>query len=147
MKAAICESPLDQCCPDKACPNNEPCYGGPLVPICAGIIMEPHNQCAVDQCTQDADCAQGQVCAPAGTLGRKIRACLAAGCKVDADCNAAPGGVCAPVQEPCCGVAAGLYCVYPGGGCRSNTDCPGGQYCEIDGKQAVCKDGAPACPA
>jgi Cys-rich repeat protein len=109
--------------------------------------MEPFNQCAIDQCGQDADCLNGQICGLAGTLGRQIRACLPAGCKVDADCTAAPGGICAPVKEPCCGTSAGLACVYPAAGCRQNADCGDGQYCQPDGTTAVCKAGAPICPA
>ena len=108
--------------------------------------MAPHNQCAVDQCTKDADCATGQVCGLAGALGAEIRACLQAGCKVDGDCAARAGGTCAPVSEPCCGVNAGLYCVYPGGGCRKNADCPATQYCRITGVAAACQTGAPVCP-
>lgn len=146
VKATVCSSPLDQCCAALPCPGNVPCYAGPLVPICAGVAMEPHNQCAVDQCTQDADCADGQLCAPAGTLGLEIRACLPAGCKLDADCNVSPGGACAPVAEPCCGTIAGLYCVYPGGGCRKNADCPSNQYCQVTGDSAACVPGGPLCP-
>lgn len=148
VKTTTCASDLDQCCADKPCPNNEPCYQGPLVPFCGGVQMEPHNQCATDQCAQDADCAPDQICGLAGTLGRLIRACVPAACKVDADCTALPGGLCAPVQSPCCGSVTGLYCVYPGaGGCRSDADCAAGKYCDVDGKQATCHDGTPICPA
>jgi hypothetical protein len=147
MKATTCGSDLDQCCTDKPCPNNEPCYTGPLVPYCGGVPMEPHNQCATDQCAQDADCAPSQICVLAGTLGRLIRACVPAACKVDADCTALPGGLCAPVQSPCCGSVAGLYCVYPAaGGCRRDADCSPNQYCDVDGNQATCHEGAPVCP-
>jgi hypothetical protein len=145
VKATVCGSTQDQCCAGKPCPGNVPCYAGPLVPFCAGIPMEPYNQCAVDQCTQDAECASGQICALAGTLGVKIRACVAAACKTAADCTTVPGGVCAPVQDPCCNTTAGLYCVYPGG-CRSNADCGPGQYCQASGDQATCQTGAPICP-
>ncbi|MFT3766484.1 MAG: hypothetical protein QM820_13370 [Minicystis sp.] len=146
VKTSTCGSDLDQCCADKPCPNGEPCYDGPLVPICAGVPIQPHNQCAVDQCSQDVDCADGQICAPAGVLGLKIRACVTADCKVDADCNLVPGGMCAPVQEPCCGTSAGLFCVYPNGGCRSNADCPSAQFCQTSGSQATCQTGSPICP-
>jgi hypothetical protein len=155
-KAVTCDSPgLDQCCPTMGvtCPNNAPCYAGPLLPFCAGIPMQPHNQCAVDQCTQDADCTSGQICTLAGTLGRKIRACMTASCKLDADCVADPGGICAPVMEPCCGVVAGLFCVYPNSGCRSNADCPPlspqmPRYCQPDATTGVaaCQSGGPICP-
>ena len=108
--------------------------------------MEPYNQCAVDQCSQDADCAPGQICGLSGALGVEIRACLTATCKVDGDCADMPGGTCAPVREPCCGTTAGLYCVYPNGGCRSDADCPAMEFCKILGAAAVCQTGAPICP-
>ena len=137
------------------CPNNAPCYVGPLVPVCAGIPMPPHNQCGVDQCAKDVDCATGQICAPVGTLGVKIRACVNAHCKLDADCTAYPGGICAPVQDPCCGAIAGLFCDYPNnGGCRKSSDCPAlpnhpSRYCAPDPTSGVasCQDGGPICPA
>lgn len=145
-KATLCGSAFDQCCAGMPCPDDQPCYAGPLVPYCAGVPMEPYNQCAVDQCAQDADCAQGQICGTAGALGQQIRACVSAGCKVDADCASAPGGVCAPIAEPCCGTLAGLYCVYPNGGCRSNADCDPASFCQITGASATCQPGGPVCP-
>src|SRR5262249_54750436 len=98
---------------------------GPLVPVCTGAPVPVHNACGVDQCAKDVDCAPGQLCAPADVLGLEIRACITAGCKLDADCTAHPGGTCAPVQAPCCNAPAGLFSVSPhDGGCRKNTDCP-----------------------
>lgn len=144
--AAACGSQLDQCCPDQPCAGGEACLPSPLVPLCVGIAMEPHNQCATDQCSDDKDCGAAQICAPAGTLGRRIRACLPAGCKTDSDCTAGVGGVCAPVQEPCCNNVAGLYCRYPGTGCRKNGDCPSTQYCDVSSGAAVCTTGSPLCP-
>jgi hypothetical protein len=144
--AVDCASALDQCCATKPCANGEACYAGPLVPVCSGMAQEPYNRCAMDQCSQDADCVASQICAPAGTLGMKIRTCVAARCKLDADCTAAPGGVCAPVAEPCCGTSAGLACVYPSGGCRSSADCASSEYCDVVGDTASCQPGAPVCP-
>jgi len=96
----------------------------------------------------DADCGAGNLCAPAGTLGRKVRACAPAPCKVNGDCAAEPGGSCAPVRDPCCGADVGLRCVYPSDGCRESADCESGSYCEpgTDGR-ARCVSGAPTCPA
>jgi hypothetical protein len=147
QKATVCGVPaLDQCCAGMPCADNAPCYAGPLVPLCAGIPMPAHNQCAVDQCSQDADCAAGQLCGLAGTLGAEIRSCVPAACKVDGDCAASAGGVCAPVNEPCCGVSAGLSCVYPIGGCRRNDDCGPMAYCQVTGAAATCQTGSPVCP-
>lgn len=143
--ATTCGSTFDQCCPGTPCADDAPCLAAPLVPYCAGIPMEPYNQCAVDQCAQDADCAPGQICSVAGTLGHQIRACVSAGCKVDADCDASPGGVCAPIADPCCGTFAGLSCVYSGG-CRSNADCDPTSFCQISGASATCQSGSPVCP-
>ncbi len=151
-----CTSSLNQCCPSSMpCPDGAPCYLGPLVPVCAGVVMQPHNQCAVDQCSKDADCAADRICALAGTLGLEIRACVAAYCMLDTDCAAHPGGTCAPAQDPCCSASAGLFCVYPGnGGCRSDADCPAisghpSRYCWPDATSGIasCQDGGPVCPA
>jgi hypothetical protein len=155
VKATGCTGALDQCCPSaNACPDQEPCYVGPLVPVCAGTPTPAHNQCGLDQCAKDVDCAPNQICAPAGTLGLAINACVFAYCKVDADCTAHPGGVCAPVTAPCCAASAGLFCEYPGeGGCRQAGDCPAlfgapERYCAPDPTSgtASCESGAPVCP-
>lgn len=153
IESTTCGSTLDQCCAGMPCPNDEVCVAGPLVPICVGVVMEPHNLCAVDQCSVDADCGPTQVCAPKGALGLQIRACVNAGCKVDADCGDKPGGICAPVQNSCCGSLAGLFCVYPENGCRTDADCPPdsthpSRYCATDDTThtASCKDGSPVCP-
>ncbi len=155
VKATGCTSPLDLCCPaTMTCPDQEPCYVGPLVPVCAGTVMPPHNQCGADQCAKDVDCAPGQVCAPAGTLGLEVNACVYAHCKVDTDCTAHSGGVCAPVMEPCCAATAGLFCTYSSmGGCRTSYDCPAlpnepMRYCLPDPTSgtATCVAGAPVCP-
>lgn len=106
--------------------------------------MQPANVCAADQCQSDADCGSSSICAPAGTMGVQVKACVYAACKVDADCRAVAGGICAPVLDPCCNAVQSLLCVYPGG-CRSNADCPNG-YCRSDGHTASCQPGAPACP-
>jgi hypothetical protein len=154
--ATTCDAPgLDQCClPDMPCPNNEPCLAGPLVPFCTGVQIQPYNQCAVDQCSKDADCATSQICGLAGALGLRIRACLYAACKLDTDCTAHPGGICAPVKQPCCGATAGLFCIYPSSnGCRTDADCPPiaghpSRYCAPDSTTGVaaCQDGTPICP-
>src|SRR5262249_30646036 len=101
VQATTCTSSYDQCCPStkNLCAAGAPCYAGPLVPLCTGAPMAMHNQCGVDQCAKDLDCAPGQICVPAGAFGFEIRACFDAYCKVDADCTAHAGGVCAPVQD------------------------------------------------
>jgi hypothetical protein len=111
--------------------------------------MAPHNQCGVDQCAKDVDCAANQICAPAGTVGLEIRACINAHCKLDYDCIAHPGGICAPAQDPCCVATDGLFCVYPAnGGCRKSAQCGQGQYCLPDTATGVasCQIGGPICP-
>jgi hypothetical protein len=147
--ATMCMNPVqDQCCDDKPCPNGEPCYLGPLVPYCGGIVgPDNYNQCAVDQCASDGECPEGFICAIAGTIDRKIRACVYAPCKVDADCGDFPGGYCAPVVDSCCGAVGGLYCVYPNnGGCLKDGDCPVGQFCVLGEKTATCSPSPMPCP-
>jgi hypothetical protein len=149
--ATSCTGSLDQCCPatQHLCPKGAPCYLGPLVPVCTGIPLQPHNQCGIDQCAKDVDCAPGQICALAGTLGLLIRACVNAHCKVNADCTAHPGGICAPVEDPCCTASDGLFCVYPADGCRKDADCGSQHYCAPNPTTGVasCQGGTPVCPA
>src|SRR5438552_2543479 len=69
------------------------------------------------------------ICAPAGAYG-PVRTCVVAHCKTSADCDVKAGGVCAPIQNPCCKLPQGLACVYPGG-CQKLADCKNNQYCTI----------------
>lgn len=142
----------DECCTSADCAAGK-CYLSTDIPYCGGPAMATYNRCVADECASDADCAGGSVariCAPAGAWGNPHRVCTSAYCKTNADCTAKAGGYCAPVSDPCCFVASGLACIYPGG-CRSNEDCAsdGSQHCEIDGGAGagVCKDGPAACPA
>jgi hypothetical protein len=148
VEAKVCNHPgLDECCGSTMpCPSGQPCYPSPLEPFCDVQVVD-HNQCATDQCTNDAACGAGNACLVAGVLGRKVRACFPAACKHDSECTDAAGGECAPVADPCCGQATTLYCIYPGD-CRSNADC-GNNFCVIDPAKmrAACTAAAPLCPA
>ena len=149
VEATTCSQPgFDECCGSTMpCPGGQKCYPSPLDPFCGGAQMLPHNQCAMDQCANDATCGAESVCLVSAVLGRKERACFPAPCKHDDECTDAAGGQCAPVADPCCGQAATLYCIYPGD-CRSNADCGNG-YCVIDPakKRAACVASPPICPA
>ena len=149
VPATSCAAPqLDQCCTTAECTGGT-CLTEPIVPSCGGPAMAEYNVCAADLCASDAGCGADTICAPAGTLGRKVRACVPAACKLDGDCAAEAGGICAPVTDPCCGAPTGLFCVYPSDGCRVNEDCPSGEYCEVafpEGR-SHCVSGVPACPA
>lgn len=143
---ACTKSSFDECCTTTECTEGT-CLTTPITPLCAGVQMEPHNVCAVDECQNEGDCPGGDsVCLSAPMLGHKVRSCFTATCHTDLDCGAEAGGICAPVAEPCCGGVVGLFCVYPSDGCRSNGDCPDG-YCSVDGDRASCEPGAPICPA
>jgi len=139
---------VDECCTTADCAQGL-CLTAPLVPYCGGPQPLEYNVCAVDQCQSDSECVSfGGICAPAGTLGRKVAACAPASCFTDAECNAEPGGICAPVTDPCCGAPSFLLCVYPNGGCRDFSDCGQDQYCGVTGDgRAECMDGFVNCPA
>ena len=147
-EATMCVEPtLDECCTTADCPMGT-CMAQPLVPYCGGPQPLEYNVCAVDQCSSDAECGDSNICAPAGTLGRKVAACAFSGCKLDTDCGAEAGGICAPVTDPCCSNPTGLFCVYPSDGCRSSSECADGSYCSVDADgRALCVPGFPACPA
>jgi hypothetical protein len=132
------------CCKSSDCSNGAKCYPTPLAPQCGGIIAIGSNVCSADICTSDTSCGTGQICVPAGTLDRKVRMCVPAGCHHDTECTAAPGGICAPISGGCCSGAVGLSCVYPGG-CRQNKDCASGN-CQIGPKGAACSADPPVCP-
>ena len=144
--ATTCSQPgFDECCDTSECAMGT-CLTAPVVPYCGGPQPLDNNVCAVDQCQSDAECGAGAFCSSGPMLGRKVRACIPAACRLDSDCAAEAGGACVPVVEPCCGASAGLFCVYPSDGCRSDADCPGG-YCQPGLDRATCQEGGPACPA
>ncbi|MEJ7732627.1 MAG: hypothetical protein WKG00_25915 [Polyangiaceae bacterium] len=126
----------------KACPPDSECFEE--FGYCGGIVG-PMAQCYADECQLDSDCGGSAICADAGVLDRPVNLCMPTGCKVDTDCKAEPGGVCAPVDSPCCGIIEGLYCVYPSTGCRHDSDCPAG-YCANDGTKSMCMPGKAPCP-
>lgn len=132
----------DACCDSSDCATGA-CFLGPIRVFCGGPVREPANECGTSDCTTDADCTGGDVCAPAGTLG-PVALCVSASCRVDADCNAEAGGHCVVAAEPCCGVRVGLVCAYSDG-CRSDADCATG-YCGIELGRARCMAGRPICP-
>lgn len=144
---------FDMCCNSSECSEGA-CYSNNVIPGhgCGGAEPVDMNVCAVDQCQNDQDCQQGggsQICVPRGVQGSPIRFCMVAACRTDADCTAAPGGQCAPVANPCCGNSwMGLFCVYPGTGCRTSADCQQ-QNCTVDYQkgESVCSDEPIACPA
>jgi hypothetical protein len=151
-EATMCNPPgppMDQCCTSADCQKGK-CYGN--LPYCGGAPMPEHNVCVTDACQLDADCGTGsppQVCIPAGAFGRPARTCLLADCRTSADCKVKPGGYCAPMSTPCCGIPSGLGCVYPGG-CHTDHDCApdGSSYCAYDPaqQQGVCYPGPAPCP-
>ncbi len=145
-EATSCPNPaIDECCKSADCSSGALCYAGPVVPHCGGAIPSNQNVCAKDFCSSDADCGNGEVCLPAGVLGNEVRACLSAKCRTDADCTVETGGQCAPVMNPCCNAASGLFCVYPGG-CRKTSDCAVGKYCSTASGEPTCVQGAAVCP-
>lgn len=142
----------DQCCTSADCEKlgGGRCYLNSDFPFCGGALPPQQNICAQDLCTKDSDCFGGPTgeaaCVAAGITGFPMASCLMTFCRKDADCIAAPGGFCAPVVDPCCGLIAGLACIYPDG-CRSNFDCETGG-CVLDTSKGIgrCDANAPQCP-
>ncbi len=145
VEATQCDEPnLDGCCTTADCTGpGEKCVLTPVLPICAGIVQQPHNVCAADGCATDADCKGDEICAPAGTLGAKVAFCLHAQCH-GTICGQESIADCAVIRDPCCGAPMGLYCAY---GCLTNADCPDG-YCSVDPDtlQTKCYPGVAPCP-
>jgi hypothetical protein len=110
------------CSSDRECTGN----GSDPTPYCRG------NQCGIDECLVDADCASGTVCvcgsdAGWGTLFLR-NVCVAASCRIDADCG--PNGYCSP-SRGYCGSVNGFNCHTPQDTCIDPAkDCGcGGNAC------------------
>jgi hypothetical protein len=144
---AACGGTAQQCCEGMPCPTGQTCIPGPEEPSCGGGISIG-NRCATDECASNTDCSAGMVCAPAGTLQRQAALCVPAPCVRNADCTQHGGGICASVTPTCCAGPQGLYCVYSGIGCRTNSDCKNNTVCTIstDGKSSQCTSASVACP-
>ncbi|MFO0761859.1 MAG: hypothetical protein U0359_35790 [Byssovorax sp.] len=141
-----CAGGLGGCCKTADCPmgSGQKCF--PPYAYCGGILG-PQNECLADACQVDADCPAdpAAICLATGLLAHAVNTCLPAGCRVDGDCTEEPKGRCVPVDDPCCGSAVGgLYCAYPGTGCRHKSDCPKG-HCAHDEHRAFCVEGSAVC--
>jgi len=90
-----CEPAPSGCAVDADCDTDEVC-------VRAGAAR---GMCVVGDCTEDADCAQGEECSP------NYSCVPAPECRADADCP--PGEVC----------SAGGMCGPPGPQCRTDQDC------------------------
>jgi hypothetical protein len=96
----------------------------------------PHGYCATNPpgappghfcyygCTNDGECAEGQIC----VCGDPVGHCVQATCTEDKAC---PGGLCASYDPSpgCYGEA--FACQKLGDGCLGNGDCPSGQFCTL----------------
>ena len=130
VEATACTKGTDECCNTGECDAGEICVETPIVPFCAGIIKQPHNVCGSDLCMNGAEC-KGGVCAPAGTFGNKVAACLFNECEGDCSCGL--------VRDPCCNGVTGFFCITD---CQSSADCAPGSYCDT----GTCTPGEPICP-
>ena len=125
---------VQECCSSADCTPGSKCYNEAILPAhtCGVVSFPPLNVCDWDMCNDQEGCEKDAVCLPRGAEARPNRDCLPAACRTDADCRVEPGGICAPVEDPCCPVWAGLYCVYPTDGCRTGADCALSQTCVVD---------------
>lgn len=150
-QATECTDPsLDECCDSTECVGpDEICTLMPDV-YCGGPAPVYANQCvSTDATCLQLDCGKSDAaCAPPGVFGFREARCLPRSCQADEDCADGSGGSCVPVADPCCNGVVGYFCTYTGG-CRDNTDCGAGEYCEVDFETgtASCVEGVPACPA
>jgi hypothetical protein len=143
-EATACDAEkFDECCDTSDCATGA-CYLGPIRAFCGGPVPVSSNVCASDECATDADCTDGNVCAPAGTFA-PVATCTYAACRLDTDCTAESGGHCVVAHDSCCDAPVGLLCTYDDDACRSDSDCVSG-YCGNDGTRARCTTGIPICP-
>ncbi|HVY25220.1 MAG TPA: hypothetical protein VHB79_01660 [Polyangiaceae bacterium] len=136
------DNPRNECCSSADCASGA-CFSQVVgAGVACGLGgFDQLNQCSSDRCQTDGDCVEGEICAAAG-LGSPVRHCIAAACRSDADCTAAPGGACVAFREGCCTTysprAQQLACVYASDGCQKAEDCPSGQVCVVDSGRARC---------
>jgi hypothetical protein len=149
-EATSCTDPANEpCCSTADCQEGV-CVDGPVTLDCGGIYVPGFNACATDLCQSDSDCTSGDgpgVCLPQAMLGYKVRGCLPAACRVNADCTAEAGGYCALVRDECC-YKTGLYCVYPSNGCLGviKEECGSGYCMPSAGPEgAHCQPSMPPC--
>lgn len=140
----------NECCSSSECSEGQ-CFAV-TTPVgeCLGTAgADTWNQCRVDECTSDDDCAGG-LCTPPG-YGNG-RSCITAACARDEDCTAEPGGACALMPLGCCGYRVGsaptrgpeqIRCVYPSDDCQKDGDCATGQYCVLVDGRARCSASCP----
>jgi hypothetical protein len=131
---------------DACCPNDNRCGASRcvLATFCGGPFVNPHNECATDECTQNSDCGPRGICLPIGVGDPSRRTCLTGNaCLTNADCNAAPSGACVMPgtigpKDQCegwaCfgsngGTANPLVCVY-GGSCADDRECGADRHCD-----------------
>jgi len=103
LEATECQAGgMDECCDSSECAEGA-CYPNPAYPMCGGAQPADMNVCAQDFCQDDSDCqgAGEQFCAPRGVNRNAVRYCMPKTCTTDLDCAAEPGGICAPVRNPC----------------------------------------------
>ena len=134
--------PPDECCVHAECTTDPSgtCVVGPIF-YCGGVAPTIANACLYDECTDDNDCGADELCLPPRVLAEPVSRCVAAGCRVDADCTDRAAGQCEPFFDPCNGRLSGFFCTYEDSECRSDSDCAGGEHCA----PGVDRDGNTAC--
>lgn len=152
-----------ECTRDTDCPDDGFCVEGICVECrtradCSGDEICQDGTCvqecpADDRCEAGGDCCPGdyecidRVCRPPcdGTrCGRRSELCCPPGtvceddrCLIDCGANAR----CGRELDVCCGdgeICYGFQCTRPQGACRTQSDCPPGQVCDLD--LGVCLD-------
>jgi hypothetical protein len=151
----VCEqhSRPNECCPGSECSEGQ-CFTVTRAQLQCSLSagFDQRNECVVDECDSDADCAGG-FCTPAGFAPG--RSCVPAACSRDEDCTAEPGGACVYLDLGCCESRVGgaptrdasIACVYPSDGCQLDSllgsDCASGEHCVVREGRARC---AATCP-
>ncbi len=88
---------------------------------CCGT--QGRTYCVYDACQVDADCAEAEICLPAGTRGLDANRCVPAPCRKDADCTDGEEGECRLLGRE---TFLALICAYASDPCREDADCTKG---------------------
>jgi hypothetical protein len=140
------DPPEGTCCQDRHCRDGAR-RGHCIVNtagICGAAPPDEINICRFDQCYRGADCADDEVCIPAGFRGDLFNRCVRATCRITAECDAQPGGQCRILSAGtnCAGEPI-FVCTYPEDECRTDRDCLEGWRCVVGNAGISCQEATP----
>jgi hypothetical protein len=114
--------------PSVRCASESECTAGPGGHCTRFTPLDEVEQCLYDECYEDGDCADGQVCECGGAVaGAAWNRCVQSGCSVDADCGRERR--CAPSPNEQCGPTFPIKGYFCQG--AADDQCAGEDSCDM----------------